>query len=323
MPALKTNESEFYASVYCLLAAMVMGLWKRHCWLSSPCSAYLSGYRHDESWWCRFQRLQSWEGRHTLHRKNRSKETSLGWCCLLQVQAWPLIQGGVREWESEVLASNSACSLCEYWLHHSLYSLTEHQRRPPATSLCVWSIHLCLPFPQHLEAAEPNSSSGRTVMCLLKEFLQKPQELSTNRLPGSGKGHGDARGVGCGRRGQWHIFAIQSLWQKETYRFAAVTGFIPLPHLSISRWRDFCLSSAKWDRWQVQNCEGSHQSEHVDVIVEDIPEGFRGSYSLHGSSEKWSGPNSFPRVLGSTVLWCKSDHSCTEKGGQDWKQRLY
>lgn len=35
-------------------------------------------------------------------------------------------------------------------------------------------------------------------MCLLKEFLQKPQELSTNRLPGSGKGRGNTRGLGVG-----------------------------------------------------------------------------------------------------------------------------
>lgn len=180
---------------------MVMGLWKTY-WLFSPCSTYLSGYRHDESWWFRFQRLQSWEGWHALHRRSRSKETSLGWCSLLQVQVWPLIQGGVtvpeREWERVWGKKLTACSVCEYWLHHSLCSPAEHQRRPPAASLCVWSIHLCLPFPQHLEAAEPNSSSGRTVMCLLKEFLQKPQELSTNRLPGSGKGRGNTRGLGVG-----------------------------------------------------------------------------------------------------------------------------
>lgn len=112
----------------------------------------------------------------------------------------------------------------------------EHQRRPPAAPLYVRPLHLCLPLPQHLEASEPHRSSGRTIMCLLKEFLQKTSG-TINQCP-AWQGEGE----GWEKKGQWHIFAMQLLWQEEMNGLVAVPVLIPPMDPSSGTGSEFCLS---------------------------------------------------------------------------------
>lgn len=81
-------------------------------------------------------------------------------------------------------------------------------------------------------------------MCLLKEFLQKPQELSTNRLPGSEKGRGDAQGGWVGGDGGNDI-SLQYSLAAGNLRLCSSDWFHTIATSEYWQLERFCLSRAK------------------------------------------------------------------------------